>query len=87
METNVGIWRITLIDDGTLDTVLTATMRTNEQISYESRFGGAYAAYFRDDDGCLNEEGFLELAKDAAYYAYEDHEYRKADDDYADNNA
>lgn len=75
METNIGIWEIVLVDDGTLDTVLITTMRTDSDISYVSRFSQEQVANFRDDDGYLTEEGFTDLAEAAADYAYECQDY------------
>lgn len=67
MRTNKGIWQVYLEDDGTLDTVLTAEMRSQPQYRYTSRFGDT--SHLRDADGCLTDEGFDELAEDAAEQA------------------
>lgn len=64
---NIGIWRIDLIDDGTLDTVLVATMRIQPRIQYENRYGDT--SEYRDSDGILTSEGFCELCRDTAEYA------------------
>lgn len=72
METNIGIWRVYLEDDGTLDTVVTAEMRIQPRYRYTSRFSSS--SDHRDNDGYLTDEGFAELAEDAADHASECHE-------------
>ena len=49
---------VLLVDDGTLDTVISVD---GEQYRYDAE----YAAMFRDGDGTLTEEGFIELAKES----------------------
>ena len=46
-----------LIDDGTLDTVI-------EIDGTEHRFDGDYANQYRDKNGTMMEEGFIELCKE-----------------------
>ena len=47
-----------LIDDGTLDTVI-------EIDGTEHRFDGEFANQYRDKNGTMMEEGFIELVKSA----------------------
>ena len=47
----------TLIDDGTMDTVVACPM------GHEARFSTECAAYYRDSDGAFSTKGFLEFVR------------------------
>lgn len=68
MKTSIGIWDITLWDDGTLDTVLTVTMRVCPSRTHDVRF--SYTSEHRNEDGSLSEEGFWALAQEAVEQVY-----------------
>jgi hypothetical protein len=53
-------YEIELIDDGTLDTVISI----NEK---EFRFSSEYAEIYRTEEGYMTEEGLRELAEETIY--------------------
>ena len=53
-------YKIELIDDGTLDTVISI----NEK---EFRFSSEYAEIYRTEEGYMTEEGLRELAEETIY--------------------
>ena len=59
-------YECSLVDDGTLDTVI-------EIDGTEHRFDGDYANQYRDKNGTMMEEGFIELVKSAIedYFFFE----------------
>ena len=65
MTMNVGPCRVVLVDDGTLDTVLSVCYRIHPRIQEDIRFSQDHPANIRRADGCLTVEGFRELAKEA----------------------
>lgn len=57
-------WEVSLLDDGTLDTVIEVhDPKTGH--SAEVRFDGEYVAYWRRRDGSLTERGLRELGREA----------------------
>lgn len=60
------LWEATLIDDGTLDTVIRVMPVAGDEPAWECRFDGEYAATFRDKSGAMTERGLRELGKEAA---------------------
>ena len=66
-----GEFHVDLIDDGTLDTVISVYNKHSAPIalddfrSKEIRFGQEYASQFRQEDGGLYDEEFEILAKEA----------------------
>lgn len=79
MKTEVGIWTVYLVDDGTLDTVLECRMRVAEHIRYTCRFDAKYVLdnECRDVNGWMLDDGFNLLAREAADYADEQHAITK----------
>lgn len=56
---NAFSFEFTLLDDGTLDTVVQVHCPNCEN-TWEERFSGEYAKYFRDpDSGTLDEDAFF----------------------------
>tara|TARA_R100000234_G_scaffold951_1_gene785 strand:- start:378 stop:581 length:204 start_codon:yes stop_codon:yes gene_type:complete len=53
-------YEIELIDDGTLDTVISINNK-------EFRFSSEYAEIYRDKEGYMTEEGLRELAEETIY--------------------
>ena len=53
-------YKIELIDDGTLDTVISINKK-------EFRFSSEYAEIYRNEKGYMTEEGLRELAEEAIY--------------------
>ena len=53
-------YKIELIDDGTLDTVISINDK-------EFRFSSEYAEAYRNEEGYMTEEGLRELAEEAIY--------------------
>ena len=53
-------YEIELIDDGTLDTVISINKK-------EFRFSSEYAEIYRDKEGYMTEEGLRELAEETIY--------------------
>lgn len=66
-----GNFDICLVDDGTLDTVISISHPLTEE--EEIRFGSEYAAHYRDETGAVTEAGFLELAEEAKEAFIENH--------------
>jgi hypothetical protein len=63
---DIGPYRIELIDDGSLDTVLKVYLRVQPQGSArEYRFSTDHAAQFRTPDGYMSREGMKELGNEA----------------------
>ena len=50
-------YECSLVDDGTLDTVI-------EIDGTEHRFDGGYTSFYRDKNGAMTEKGFIELCKE-----------------------
>jgi len=63
-------YQIDLVDDGSLDTVIKVD-------GSESRFSGQYVAHYRNKNGVLTKEDFLELA-DEAIEEYEDNMFMES---------
>lgn len=53
-------YEIELIDDGTLDTVISINNK-------EFRFSSEYSEIYRDKEGYITEEGLRELAEETIY--------------------
>ena len=53
-------YEIELIDDGTLDTVISINNK-------EFRFSSEYSEIYRDKEGYMTEEGLRELAEETIY--------------------
>lgn len=53
-------YEIELIDDGTLDTVISINNK-------EFRFSSEYAEIYRDKEGYMTEDGLRELAEETIY--------------------
>jgi len=58
-------YECSLVDDGTLDTVI-------EIDGTEHRFDGDYTSFYRDKNGAMTEKGFIELCK-KCIEDYEEH--------------
>ena len=54
---NKEIYEVFLIDDGTLDTIISINDK-------EFRFSSEYAEIYRDKEGYMTEEGLRELAEE-----------------------
>lgn len=77
MKHTVGIWTATLVDDGTLDTVIRVHMNIRPHINYDIRFCQEYAAAFRDPGtGEISQEDFRRLAREAVDETALMHEFR-----------
>lgn len=62
-DNEYGQFDVSLGDDGTLDTVICVEheLYGNQEIRYSQEF----AADYRNDDGSMTDDGFVELAYDA----------------------
>ncbi len=54
----IGDYNCFLVDDGTLDTVISVN---NEQFRYDSEFASEY----RDSNGVMTDDGFYDICQDA----------------------
>jgi hypothetical protein len=70
-------FEVFLCDDGTMDTVLSVSPINHDLLSRfgkdEIRFDGEYAANFRDENGCMTDDGFTMLASEALDSYFENH--------------
>lgn len=60
---HIGIWSVSLLDDGTMDTVVEVAMRVQPHIREEIRYSDT--SHLRNRSGALTRTGFEELARDA----------------------
>lgn len=61
-----GLWDVYLIDDGTLDTVISVQPVRGDHPAQQVRFDGEYASEYRYRDGELTIKGLRELGIEAA---------------------
>lgn len=60
MEYETQDYRYELLDDGTLDTVVSATDKEHGH-THEERIDAETAAYYRESDGSFTDQGFADF--------------------------